>query len=44
VGIAERFPRAVGNEGKPGFGFPRFPPPGISTTLFLLFSMASWRA
>src|ERR1700676_2251049 len=25
VGIAQRFPRAVGNEGKPGFGFPRFP-------------------
>src|SRR5437016_523340 len=21
----QRFPRAVGNEGKPGFGFPRFP-------------------
>ena len=33
-----------GKRGKPGFGFPRFPPPGISTTLFLLFSMASWRA
>jgi hypothetical protein len=25
VEIAQRFPRAVGNEGKPGFGFPRFP-------------------
>jgi hypothetical protein len=24
VGIAERFPRAGGNEGKPGFGFPSF--------------------
>ena len=33
-----------GKRGKPGFGFPRFPPSGISTTLFLLFSMASWRA
>jgi hypothetical protein len=25
VEIAWRFPRAVGNEGKPAFGFPRFP-------------------
>src|SRR5271163_4959146 len=25
VGIAQRFPRAVGKDGKPGFGFPRFP-------------------
>ena len=43
VGIAERFPRAVGNEGKPGFGFPRFPSPVISTALFLLFSTACSR-
>src|SRR5580704_18734002 len=33
VEIAQRFPRAGGNEGKPGFGFPRFPRPGISTAL-----------
>src|ERR1700676_2974595 len=32
----QRFPRAVGNEGKPGFGFPRFPPPVISITLRFL--------
>ena len=31
VGIAERFPRAVEREGKPVFGFPRFPRPVIST-------------
>ena len=28
-----------GKRGKPGFGFPRFPPSGISTTLFL----PAWR-
>lgn len=31
VGIAKRFPRAVEREGKPVFGFPRFPRPVIST-------------
>src|SRR5712691_2859632 len=32
----QRFPRAVGNEGNPGFGFPRFPPPVISIALRFL--------
>src|ERR1700738_4493833 len=33
VGIAKRFPRAVERDGKPAFGFPRFPQPVISTGL-----------
>ena len=44
MGIAERFPRAVENEGNLVLVFLVFPPSGISTTLFLLFSMAAWRA
>ena len=31
VGIAERFPRALESDGKPVFGFSRFPRPVIST-------------
>src|SRR5579871_4715396 len=42
VGIALwRFPRAVGNVGKPAFGFPRFPLPAISTALFAVVFMPS---
>src|SRR5450755_2501327 len=39
----QRFPRAVGNEGKPGFGFPRFPPPVISIALRFL-KRSAWAA
>jgi hypothetical protein len=31
--LVARFPRARGKSGKPAFGFPFFPQPGISTTL-----------
>ncbi len=39
MGIGQRFPRAGGNEGKPDFGFPRFPRPGISTALARCYAL-----
>ena len=37
----QRFPRAVEREGKPVFGFPRFPLPVISTVISMV-ALRAW--
>src|SRR5215472_8376882 len=43
VGIAAAISKGGGKGGKPAFGFPRFPAPGISTALSWLTSAAPIR-